>query len=357
MIAVDIGNTRAKFGYFPTQSLCSPFPKNESNIKILYNKNNIDNGRKLFEVADRELVAEWLYNKQDKTDWYISVTASCCAVKSFIDELMSIAPDVNFNVLTNADVPIIPNVDFPTRTGIDRLLDAVAAARFVGNNLFNTDSQSQQNDAVAQKQSLPSESVVIDSSCFEIPEAEHASAASRSGSSRAKPIAHTGFGIDNPLDRNRNIETIIVVDAGSAVTVDTVCVNKDLTTFEGGAILPGLRELSVTLNRVSGKLPEIGLAQFQSVDLIYPAKNTESAILTGILGSLVAAINFFVQKTQVSNSGSVDKNLPIIFTGGDAAVIGKLFADEFSDYNLSIVPELTLIGIAISAVPCGGFAL
>ncbi|MDR1478669.1 MAG: carboxypeptidase-like regulatory domain-containing protein [Planctomycetaceae bacterium] len=33
------------------------------------------------------------------------------------------------------------------------------------------------------------------SSCFEIPEAEHASAASRSGCSRAKPTAHTGFGI------------------------------------------------------------------------------------------------------------------------------------------------------------------
>ncbi|MDR1478716.1 MAG: hypothetical protein LBJ00_07215 [Planctomycetaceae bacterium] len=37
----------------------------------------------------------------------------------------------------------------------------------------------------------------IYSSCFEIPEAEHASVASRSGCSRAKPTAHTGFGIKN----------------------------------------------------------------------------------------------------------------------------------------------------------------
>ncbi|MDR1479089.1 MAG: exonuclease subunit SbcD [Planctomycetaceae bacterium] len=35
----------------------------------------------------------------------------------------------------------------------------------------------------------------INSSCFEIPEAEHASAASRSGCSRAKPTSHTGSGI------------------------------------------------------------------------------------------------------------------------------------------------------------------
>ncbi|MDR1480836.1 MAG: hypothetical protein LBJ00_18070 [Planctomycetaceae bacterium] len=38
-------------------------------------------------------------------------------------------------------------------------------------------------------------SIALYSSCFEIPEAEHASVASRSGCSRAKPIAHTGFGI------------------------------------------------------------------------------------------------------------------------------------------------------------------
>ncbi|MDR1478752.1 MAG: BatA domain-containing protein [Planctomycetaceae bacterium] len=36
------------------------------------------------------------------------------------------------------------------------------------------------------------------SSCFEIPEAEHASVASRSGCSMAKSTAHTGFGISSP---------------------------------------------------------------------------------------------------------------------------------------------------------------
>ncbi|MDR1477471.1 MAG: hypothetical protein LBJ00_00845 [Planctomycetaceae bacterium] len=33
------------------------------------------------------------------------------------------------------------------------------------------------------------------SSCFKIPEAGHARVASRSGCSRAKPTAHTNFGI------------------------------------------------------------------------------------------------------------------------------------------------------------------
>jgi pantothenate kinase type III len=339
MITVDIGNTRAKFGYFPVQSFSSTlsglknpeaehgkrsiaerlvqgrsllpipatvstFPEPASNIKISYNKNNIDSGENLFGVAERKLIADWLCDKRDVVDWYISVTASCCGVNSFVEELSLIEPEGRFNLLTNGDVPIISNVELPAKTGIDRLLDAVAAVRFVGGKLCVADSGN-------------------------------------------KDIQR-----DNRRDIQQDVETIIVVDAGTAVTVNMVSVNNNASNnsavFEGGVILAGLRVLSVALNQVSSKLPEVGLEQFQSVDLVYPAKNTESAILTGILGSLIAAIDFFVKKARVINPNNIDKNLPIIFTGGDAAVIGKLFADEFSGYNLSIVPELTLIGIAIA---------
>ncbi|MDR1053503.1 MAG: type III pantothenate kinase [Planctomycetaceae bacterium] len=301
MIAVDIGNTRAKFGYFPVQSLSSMFPEPASGIKISYNKNNIDSGENLFGVAERKLIADWLCDKRDVEDWYISVTASCCGANSFVEELSLIEPEGRFNLLTNGDVPIISNVEFPAKTGIDRLLDAVAAVRFVGGKLCGADSG---NKNIQQ-------------------------------------------------NIRQDIETIVVVDAGTAVTVNMVSVNNNNASnnsavFEGGVILAGLRVLSVALNQVSSKLPEVGLEQFQSVDLVYPAKNTESAILTGILGSLIAAIDFFVKKARVINPNNIDKNLPIIFTGGDAAVIGKLFADEFSGYNLSIIPELTLIGIAIA---------
>ncbi|MDR2641994.1 MAG: type III pantothenate kinase, partial [Planctomycetaceae bacterium] len=146
----------------------------------------------------------------------------------------------------------------------------------------------------------------------------------------------------------RNIETIIVVDAGTAITVDAVKTNVNPALFEGGVILSGLRALSVTLNRSASRLPEVGVAQFNSADLVYPAKNTESAILTGIFGSLIAAINFFAQKVKKNNHVKPDQKIPIIFTGGDASIVGKLFADEFSDYKLIIIPDLTLIGIAIS---------
>jgi hypothetical protein len=45
----------------------------------------------------------------------------------------------------------------------------------------------------------PPQNNLVCSSCFEIPEAEHASVALRSGCSGAKPTAHTGFGITNNL--------------------------------------------------------------------------------------------------------------------------------------------------------------
>jgi pantothenate kinase type III len=332
VIAVDIGNTRAKFGYFTAQSFNYSFPEPASNLKISYNKNKIGNGENLFGGAERKLIADWLSNKRDVADWYISVTASCCEANSFVEELALIEPDVHFNLLTNGDIPIISNVEFPAKTGIDRLLDAIGAVRFVGGKFCSADSDNK---------NIRQDIETINPSCLKkIQGAEHVSAASRSVCSGAKPIAHTGCGI-------------IVVDAGTAVTVNMVSANNNNASnnsavFEGGVILAGLRVLSVALNQVSSKLPEVGLEQFQSVDLAYPAKNTESAILTGILGSLIAAIDFFVKKSRVINPNNIDKNLPIIFTGGDAAVIGKLFAEEFPDYNLSIVPELTLIGIAIA---------
>ncbi|MDR1477386.1 MAG: hypothetical protein LBJ00_00410 [Planctomycetaceae bacterium] len=45
---------------------------------------------------------------------------------------------------------------------------------------------------------------MVYSSCFEIPEAGHASVAPRSGCSWAKPTAHTGFGIKTYFVSNRD---------------------------------------------------------------------------------------------------------------------------------------------------------
>ncbi|MDR2762924.1 MAG: type III pantothenate kinase [Planctomycetaceae bacterium] len=293
MIAVDIGNTRAKFGYFSCQPLQSRFPTPMSCIRILHGKNKYQNNGNLFDARKLNLIADWLQNKQNCNNWNIAITAANCNPDSLIDNFISLAPNSNFNVLTNDNIPINSNVNSPTKIGIDRLLDALAATKFIENK------------------SLP-----------------------------------------------RIIETIIVIDAGTAITIDVVKINYNSTststsnyaTFEGGAILAGLKTLSVTLNHAINKLPEINIADFNSIEnLTYPAKNTESAIVIGIVGSLISTINFFVKKVETTNSNeSNNQQIPIIFTGGDAQIIANLYAREFPNSCLSIAPDLTLAGIAIT---------
>ncbi|MDR1480370.1 MAG: SDR family NAD(P)-dependent oxidoreductase [Planctomycetaceae bacterium] len=62
---------------------------------------------------------------------------------------------------------------------------------------------------VMEKYSPTHDPTKVYSSCFEIPEAEHASVASRSGCSRANPTAHTGSGINqHDNKKTTNIERI-----------------------------------------------------------------------------------------------------------------------------------------------------
>ncbi|MDR2169977.1 MAG: type III pantothenate kinase [Planctomycetaceae bacterium] len=305
MIAIDIGNTFAKFGYFSARSLKLDFPEPASCLKIFYDKTQAINKQNIFNAAEHKLIADWLENNCDFNDcgcddWFIAVTAACCDVNFLVNELVSIKPDANFNILTNAGVAITANIDFPERAGIDRLLDAVAAAKFTCDKLRNTTRDTNSLNSYANSTNL-----------------------------------------NDKFDR-RNIETIIVVDAGTAVTIDMVKINENPVKFEGGVILPGLSVLSEALNQAASKLPNIKVADYKLANLTYPAKNTNAAILTGILGSLVATINFFVNKIETN------KNIPIFFTGGDAKIISKLYSNEFPNSFILTIPELTLTGIAIT---------
>ncbi|MDR1477683.1 MAG: squalene/phytoene synthase family protein [Planctomycetaceae bacterium] len=85
------------------------------------------------------------------------------------------------NTNPNSDSTLLPN-DLPIMHPI-----FVALADVV--RRFNLPKEPFANLLIAFKQDQ------IYSSCFKIPEAEHASVASRSGCSGAKPTAHTGFGI------------------------------------------------------------------------------------------------------------------------------------------------------------------
>ncbi len=126
---------------------------------------------------------------------------------------------------------------------------------------------------------------------------------------------YTGMGIDRQVGC-LNITNGVVVDAGSAITVDVI---KD-GIHQGGFILPGLRALINIYPKISKKLK----FDFDSgVELSQLPLATNDAINYAILQSIILPIK------------NISKNSKIIFTGGD----GKLLSNYFSGskYNKNLI--------------------
>jgi type III pantothenate kinase len=133
----------------------------------------------------------------------------------------------------------------------------------------------------------------------------------------------------------------VVVDAGSAITVDLV--SKD-AEFLGGVILPGIALQFDSLARGTDALPAIDLplaSETSTSSLPIPATDTVSAIRSGILLGAAAAIDGLVHHLE----SRVDENdLRIVFTGGDAELLSRL-----STVRHDVLPRLVLD--AIRALP------
>ncbi|TWU57037.1 Type III pantothenate kinase [Rubripirellula tenax] len=176
------------------------------------------------------------------------------AADRLVDAVRIAAPSASIELVTHHDVPMPVAVDFPDRLGIDRLLSAFQARRITRDSSPNSGS------------------------C-------------------------------GPL---------VVIDAGSAVTVDWV---DGAGRFCGGAILPGLSLQSRALAMGTDALPQIDWSEPHQVRI--PATNTADAIYAGILVGLAAAIDGLTQRYIESwqqASGS-DDTVPVILTGGDSLVL------------------------------------
>ncbi len=143
-------------------------------------------------------------------------------------------------------------------------------------------------------------------------------------------------GVDRVLNvaaAHEQIESAcVVVDAGSAVTVD--CCN-DGGDFIGGAILPGAAMMLAALHAHTAKLPEVTLAVPQGP----VGKNTEQAMLHGVYHGIRGAVKELVE-IYATDLGRWPE---VIATGGDA----KLLFDGWELIH-AIAPDLTLYGIALA---------
>ncbi len=125
----------------------------------------------------------------------------------------------------------------------------------------------------------------------------------------------------------------IVVDAGTAVTVDFI---DGEGVFHGGAIAPGAGMQLAALHEHTAALPSVAFAAPEDVPF---GRNTAEAMLQGVYHGIRGLVWRLVER-YAQGYGAFP---PVIATGGDAAAL-------FSDDELvdRIVPDLTLMGIAVA---------
>lgn len=166
----------------------------------------------------------------------------------------------------------------------------------------------------------------------------------RIGTDIAIPIQHTltdasTVGQDRLLNAlgafARSQQACIVVDAGTAVTVDFV---DGEGTFHGGAIAPGIRMMRDALHAHTAALPK---AEIAAEHLHAPpeppfGKNTVEAINLGITASVTGLVHLLIDRY----AAFYEAYPRVVATGGDAPLLFE--HDELVE---SIVPDLPLIGM------------
>jgi type III pantothenate kinase len=132
-------------------------------------------------------------------------------------------------------------------------------------------------------------------------------------------------------------QACVVVDAGTAVTVDFV---DGQGTFHGGAIGPGLNMMLRALHEQTAALP---LVRYEPSDARedHPGagpfgKETKGAMLLGVRAAVVGMVRLLVERYAEFYGGYP----AVIATGGDARALFE--GDEIVE---RLVPELPLLGI------------
>ena len=134
---------------------------------------------------------------------------------------------------------------------------------------------------------------------------------------------------------------MLVVDAGSAITIDVV----QNGTFRGGAILPGLSCLAQVYPQISKKLPKVPIPDFSEAHKAklpaYPGRNTEDAILNGMYWGTIGAIGQFYDWTHTQAD-----ELRLILTGGDAEYLLRGLNTVIPPEQIEFCDTLVVEGIA-----------
>jgi len=136
--------------------------------------------------------------------------------------------------------------------------------------------------------------------------------------------------------RLRGNSPILVVDAGTAITIDVV----QNRTFCGGAILPGLPTQAKTYPKMSPKLPLIQFAREFVMEPASPGRNTKDAIYNGLYWGTIGTIRLFYEMFFPKK-----RNVQLFLTGGDGAFLVPGLLRVLSHEKIAYHPNLVLEGI------------
>lgn len=120
----------------------------------------------------------------------------------------------------------------------------------------------------------------------------------------------------------------LVIDMGTCITYDLVDAND---CFHGGIISPGVRMRFEAMHTFTKRLPLVSPAQIPSL----VGKNTQHAMLSGVMNGLLAEINGIVDRYQ-----EIFPDCQVILCGGDAH-----FFESRLKTTIFAIPEIVLIGL------------
>lgn len=123
---------------------------------------------------------------------------------------------------------------------------------------------------------------------------------------------YTTMGVDRIMACEA-VENGLIIDAGSAITVDIVTNGR----FEGGFIYPGLEAMSACYRNIS---PRLDYSLNFELDLDKMPKNSRDAVSYGVLRTLYSEV--------------IRHNRKIYLTGGDAKALAKIFPEAVVDEQL-----------------------
>jgi type III pantothenate kinase len=132
----------------------------------------------------------------------------------------------------------------------------------------------------------------------------------------------------------RKLGAVLVIDAGSALTVDLVGHDGN---HLGGYIVPGIQLMKSSLLKETGG---VRFDESECLDGVAFGCSTLDAVNGGVRSALTGSVMVALHEAECR----VGKNFSVLFTGGDAELLVEGLADQIAG-RVEIVPELVLDGL------------